>query len=97
MQWKLIIGGVAALAVSLFIWLGYQHYQSLIDDKQALAEKAQALYIALNYQAAATEAAMANAVAWARATKELERQIDDLARITELANAQGDRINEFFR
>lgn len=95
-NWKLIIAGIAALAVVTIIGLGYRHYTGLIDSVATLTANNAQLETAVGQQKQ-TIAAQQDAIGeWQQSQDELLSRVDELQAVAEEAAKETRRLNDIF-
>lgn len=95
-NWKLILGGVLAVAVVSIIGVGYMHYQGLVEDNRRLSENNAKLETAVETQQG-TIAAQRDAIGqWAEQAARLQASIEEMQAVQRQASQELRRINDIF-
>lgn len=93
---KLVIYGIAGLAVASIITLAYLHYKGLVDENATFRENNAVLRVAVDQQQAAVTAATEAVKAWKDSAARLEVVISEMTDAQRLAATQTRKLNDVF-
>lgn len=91
---KLVLYGLAALAIVTIIGLAYRHYTGLIDDKVALEKENTRLEGEMLGEKALKEQAVQNSFAWQEAQIKALEALDKSTEVQQAANRHMEKLNE---
>lgn len=93
---RLILIGLSALFVVSVVYLGYRHYEGLIETNAQLRESNVALEAAIAEQRWATETALEAVDEWQQAFDRLQSTLEQYRQVQLQANSEVRRLNELF-
>lgn len=95
-NWKLIVAGLAALAIVTIIGLGYKHYVGLNETITTLSANNAKLDVAVGMQRGTIAAQKSSISDWKKAQEDLLLRIDELQEVSKAATAETRRLNDIF-
>lgn len=91
MDLKTAFSGITLVAVLLSIYLGYRHYNALLEDFATTKENVGKLEVALKTQTATTEQAVAAIAEWQNASRQI---LVDLEKTNQAAGDARDEVRK---
>jgi len=93
---KLVVAGVATLALGLIITLAYRHYTGMQARIVELEASNSALQVALEVEQSTSAAKDSALLEWQIAAEEAQLQAEHLAAVAQQATAETRRLNAIF-
>lgn len=95
-HWRLIVMGLAAVAICATIGAAFHSYNKVVAQNAILSANVAKLETAVQTEKAANDAAKAAITRWKKAEAEARQRAEELAKGDEAARRDARRVDEFF-
>lgn len=93
---KLIAAGVATAVLCVIVYLGYRHYDGLVQDKARLTSQVAQLEVAVQTQKAATQEALLAVAEWKADRAKMLAKLDEVNRNAREARREAAKTQQMF-